>query len=107
MVQLAFFIVFLILYYKQRNVIAPSSDAENNASRVKLSNQMIRIAVAMGASIGVARIAWLAALLFSPKFFIVGAVALIIQQFVVMASFTCTKKMSRMCRERFCSALEE
>ena len=102
--QLTFFIVFLILYYKQRNIISPSKDSENQKASVRASKQLVRITIAMGATVGIARIAWFAGSVFSPIFLSIAGVALIFQQFVVMITFMCTQKMSRLCRERFCPA---
>ena len=102
--QFTFFIIFLIFYYKQRNTISPSKDTENQKAKVKASKQLIRITIAMGATVGIARIAWLAGSVLSPIFFTIAGTTLVVQQFVVMITFMCTQKMSRLCRERFCPA---
>ena len=101
--------IFLFYYYKERNnKVAPaSSDNSNvNPTRVPVSKLLFRIAVAMGAFVGIARIIFVATAIFAPSYTGVtthlGLFALLLQQCVVMGCFMCTRKMSRLCRERFC-----
>ena len=101
--QLSLFVLFLVLYYKQRNTIAPPKDGDDKNVSSKVSKQLIRIAIAMGATIGIARIAWFIGSITSIQIITtIAGIALIFQQCVVMASFMCTQKMSRLCREHFC-----
>ena len=102
MAQLSLFIIFLILYYKQRNTIAPSTDADNKNVSVKVSKQLIRIAIVMGTTIGIVCISWLVASITSSQvIFRFAGYGLVFQQCVVMASFMCTQEMSRLCRDHF------
>ena len=99
--QLSLFAVFIFFYCKRRSSI---QDAEHREASIQVSKKLIRIGIAMGATVGIARIAWFAASVFSQRFAIIAALALIAQQFVVMISLMCTRKTSRLCRERFCSS---
>ena len=103
--QLSFFIIFLFYYCKQRNTIVPGGDDSYRTS-IQISKQLFRIAVAMGAAVGIARTIWVTTAIFAPSYAYisttVGILAQLLQQCVVMASFTCTRKMSRLCRDRFC-----
>ena len=102
--QLCLFIIFLFCYRKQRNTIVPTGD-DNYRTSIQISKQLFRIAVAMGAAVGIARVIWVTTAIFAPSYAYisttVGVLAQLLQQCVVMASFTCTRKMSRLCRERF------
>ena len=72
----------------------------------QVSKQLFRIAVAMGAFVGIARIIWIAISIIAPNYALVtttiGLLALLLQQCVVMVSFMCTQKMSRLWREYLC-----
>ena len=101
--QLSFFAVFLFFYYKRRNTI---KDAEHKEASIHVSKKLIRIGIAMGATIGLARVAWIAAsvLKFSQWIALIGNLAFLFQQFVVMISLMCSHKTSRLCREQFCTS---
>ena len=106
--HMSLLVIFLFYYYKERsNIIAPASrDNSNvNPTRVPASKLLFRIAVAMGAFVGIARIIFTATAIFAPNHSDVianiGLFALLLQQCVVMGCFMCTRKMSRLCRERF------
>ena len=59
----------------------------------------------MGVAVEIARTIWVTTGVFAPSYAyistMVGVLSQLLQQFVVMASFTCTRKMSRLCRDRF------
>ena len=105
---LAIFLFYYYNYKKHSNIIAPASrDNSNvNPTRVQVSKLLFRIAVAMGAFVGIARIIFVTTAIFAPSYTDVtthiGLFALLLQHCVVMGCFMCTRKMSRLCRERFC-----
>ena len=105
-VQLSLLVIFLFFYYKERSVISPASEGSSNVNPTRVSKQLFRIAVAMGAFVGIARIIWIATSIIAPNYALVtttiGLLALLLQQCVVMVSFMCTQKMSRLWRERLC-----
>ena len=105
--QFSLFVIFLFYYYKQRSTIAPSKD---NTSSTRISKQLFKIAVAMGTVVGIARIIWVATAILAPNYAYItsaiGLLAYLFQQCVVMFSFMCTQKMSRLCRECFYPQLE-
>ena len=107
--HMSLLVIFLFYYYKERNnKVAPASrDNSNvNPTRVPVSKLLFRIAVAMGAFVGIARIIFVTTAIFAPSYTDVttniGLFALLLQQCVVMGCFMCTRKMSRLCCERFC-----
>ena len=65
----------------------------------------------MGAVVGIARIIWVTTAILAPNYAYIttaiGLLASLFQQCVVMFSFMCTQKMSRLCRERFCPQKEQ
>ena len=101
--QLSLLVIFLYYYCKWRNTVLPSEGNKNVASK-QISQQLFRIVVAMGAVVGIARIILVTTATFVPG--LVSAsiyvLALLLQQCVVMASFMCTRKMSKLCCQRFC-----
>ena len=100
--QMSMFVIFLILYYKHHKT---SKVADTNSVSTRVSKQLIRIAIAMGATIGLARIVWTATSVFAPTYVYIstfaGLLLFVFQQCTIMVSFVCTQKMSRLCRERF------
>ena len=102
--QFSLFVIFLFYYCKQRmrSTIAPLRES---TSSIRISKLLFRIAVAMGAVVGIARIIWVATAILAPNYAYIttaiGLIAYLFQQCVVMFSFMCTQKMSRLCRERF------
>ena len=105
-VQLLLLVIFLFFYYKERSMISPASEGSSNVNPTRVSKQLFRIAVAMGAFVGIARIIWIAISIIAPNYALVtttiGLLALLLQQCVVMVSFMCTQKMSRLWREHLC-----
>ena len=99
------FAIFLFYYYKESNTISPTSKDNNNMNAAHVSKQLFRIAVAMGAFVGIAFTVWIATSILAPNYALVttpiGLLALLFQQCVVMVSFMCTQKMSRLCHEPF------
>ena len=56
--RLSFFAVFLFFYCKRRGSI---KDAEHREASIQVSKKLIRIGIAMGATVGIAHTAWFAA----------------------------------------------
>ena len=107
--HLSLLVVFLSYYYKERsNIVSPASrdNSKVNPTRLPVSKLLFRIAVAMCAFVGISRTIFVLTAIFMPSYTDVttniGLFALLLQQCVVMGCFMCTRKMSRLCYERFC-----
>ena len=102
--QIILLVVYFIYYYKLnkmlkmvRNMVANTNQQQNR--------MFFKIAVAMGATIGISE------LIFTYNRFvsqitivgIVGVLSLFIQQCVILILIMCSKKVSRLCKERFCT----
>ena len=103
-VQMLLLFIFLFFYYKQHRATA-SGFNNSNVNQTRVSKQLFKIAIAMGAFVGTAQFIWIITSIVAPHYAYIttpiGFLALMIQQCVVMVSFMCTRKMSRLCRERF------
>ena len=51
--QLSLFVVFLFFYFKEHNTVAPLKDCKASQN---VSKKLLKIAIAMGAIVGIARI---------------------------------------------------
>ena len=98
-IQIAMFLAYVVYFYKLK---------VNIGNPIQYNRELFRIAIAMGATIGVSYFIWVL-LAFDPNpqhadiIGISGGVLLLIQQGVIMASFMCTKKMSDLCKAYFSS----
>ena len=93
------FLTYLVYFYKLK---ADFRDAPNSA---QYNRKFFRIAVAMGATVGVSHFIWIPVALFAPDYsFLVdisGAILLLIQQVAIMTSFMCTTRISEFCKACF------
>ena len=96
--QIAMFSTYLVYLYKfNLNVRAAQVT-------LRYSRKLFRIAIAMGATVGLSLFIYtLVGVIpeYSDVLFISGAVALLIQQTVIMTSFMCTKKVHDLCKACF------
>ena len=103
-VQMLLLGIFLFFYYKEHRATAATLN-DSNVNRTRVSKQLLKIAVAMIAFVGIAQFIWVTTSIVAPHYTyittVISLLALLLQQCVVMASFMCTRKMSRLCRERF------
>ena len=101
-VQMLLLGIFLFFYYKEHRSTVSN---DSNVNQTPVSKQLLKIAVAMGAFVGIAHILWVTTSIVAPNYAYVttaiGVLALMLQQCVVMVCFMCTQKMSRLCRQRF------
>ena len=104
-VQMLLLVIFLFLYYKQHRATASGLSNNSNVNQTRVLKQLFKIAIAMGAFVGTAQFIWITTSIVAPNYAYIttpiGLLALMIQQCVVMVSFMCTRKMSRLCHERF------
>ena len=68
-------------------------------------NQLfLKIAITMGATLGISQIFFTASWFFDNEIALrIGGFFFIIQQCVIMSFYMCTKKMSRLCKDKFCT----
>ena len=96
-IQIAMFSAYLVYFYKLK---------VNIGNPIQYNRELFRIAIAMGATISLSHFIWtLLAFDPNPQYSVIviisGAVLLLIQQGVIMASFMCTEKMSDLCKAYF------
>ena len=93
MVQIVFFTIFLMYYYKFKTSIV-----EDTVPHRKLDKQLIKIGIVMGAIVGISQPLWLFASVSGLHlcFSLVAAFSLVIQQIIVMVVVT-RKTMSDLC----------
>ena len=91
-IQITMFITYLVYFYK---VIV---DIGNTETSPKYNRVFSRIAIGMGATIGLSFFIWILPIDQEYSYItgISGAVLLFIQQCVIMTSYLCTKKMSEL-----------
>ena len=92
------FLAYLVYFYKLK------VDIHNAQTSIRYNKELFRIAVAMGATIGLSHFIWMI-IAFDSKYLdivtISSCVLFIIQQVVIMTSFMCTKKMHDFCKTHF------
>ena len=80
-------------------------NAESEYTQRQHSKQLLMVAISMGANIGVSQFIWIISFIVgirdSSIVSITGAIFLLIQQCVIMVTFMCTPKMSRLCKGLF------
>ena len=81
-------------------------NAESEYTQRQYSKQLLMVAISMGANIGVSDFIWAISAIIELKDLLIvssitGAIFLLIQQCVIMITFMCTPKMSRLCKEFF------
>lgn len=96
-IQIIMFVAYLYYFYK----VNTQFEYVNR----KYSKHLFVIAISMGANIGLSEFIWLSTAAIelgdSQTASITGAIFLLIQQSVITVTFTCTPKMSRLCKELF------
>ena len=99
LIQIIMLLAYLIYFYKFNvNVGTGNTNVEYN-------RELVKIAIAMGATIGLSFFVY-SFVIFDPEYAhiigISGTVLLFIQQVLIMSIFLCTKKMSTLCKA-YCS----
>ena len=85
-------------------------NAESEYTQRQYSKQLLMVAISMGANynIGVSDFIWAISTIIElkdlPIVLIIGAIFLLIQQCVIVITFMCTPKMSRLCKGLFSKA---
>ena len=96
-VQIILFTVYLYFFYKL--------NTRTEQINRRFTKHLFIIAITMGAEIGLSEFIWMSTSILglrnSPFPSIIGAIFLLIQQCVIMITFMCTPKMSRLCKGLF------
>jgi len=92
------FTVYIYYFYKL-SILNGIKNRYNN-------KYLILIAITMGANIGISYFIWLFTQMFGSAHHqnigtIIGVIFQVIQQCVIMISFTCTPKLRQLCKELF------
>ena len=96
--QITMFLAYLVYFYKLK---ADFRDAPNSA---QYNQKFFRIAIAMGATVGLSHFIWMLAVIDPDYTFFVstsGSILLLIQQVAIMSSFMCTTRISELCKACF------
>ena len=102
-IQILFLVASFIYYYKLNKMltIVNHMPSTNDTRRNRL---YLRIVVMMGASIGISRLSFSSSWYFdNTNVLHVARFFYLIQQCVILLLFVCSKKMSQLCKERFCA----
>ena len=98
--QIVMLIAYLYYLYK--------INAESEYTQRQYSKQLFMVAISMGANIGVSNFIWAISTIIELKDLlivpIIGTIFLLIQQCVIVITFMCTPKMSRLCKGLFSKA---
>ena len=102
--QIIFFVAYLYHFYKFTIKSASAVFTSINRQQNKL---FARIAFSFGATIGILQATWILGNLTGYRSYgrLVGGFFLLLQQFTVMVTLVCTKKVYRLCRKKFSSKI--
>jgi len=88
LVQIIMFVAYLVYFYKFKKMY------NTQTSNLQYDRMFFKIAIAMGATIGLSTFVWMLArfVQYLDILIIIGCILDLIQQCVIMTSFLCTKK---------------
>ena len=101
--QIILVIAYFTYYYKLQNALKfIRSIATSNKQKDRL---YLKLGVAMAATMGVSKFFYVldAFIEHSDWLLLIGTLFLLLQQALIMILLTCSKKMARLCKERFCT----
>ena len=100
-IQVLLLVAFFIYYYKLRKMLTLVHKLANDAATQQ--NQMfLKVGITIGAAIGISHMMFALTLYLDKETFItIAGFFIIIQQGVIMSFYI--KKMSQLCKERFCT----
>ena len=101
-VQALLLTTYFVYYYKLNKKLQFIRQlASNNSHHNRL---FLKVAIAMGATLGISQVFFIASWYIDNEIPIrIAGFFFIVQQFVIMLLFMCSKKTSRLCKERFCT----
>ena len=95
-------VTYFVYYYKFNKLLTivrrmPSTDTQQN-------RLFLKIAIMMAANLGISQMAYPSATFFGIEALLhIASFFFVIQQCVILLLFVCSKKMSQLCKEKFCS----
>ena len=101
-IQMLLLVTFFVYNFKLNKMLTivrhmPSTDTQQN-------RLLFKIALTMGTTLGISQIVFASSWFFDSEFGIqIAGLFIVIQQCVIMSLFVCSKKTSRLCKERFCT----
>ena len=103
-IQITLIVVYFVYYYKLNKMLKMARSMMVNTDQQQ-NRLFFKIAVTMAATIGISEIIFVFNRLTGRIFTvaIIGALALFIQQFVIFILIMCSREVSRLCKERFCT----
>ena len=102
-VKVFLLVAYFVYYYKFNKMIVivhnmPNTDTQQN-------RLFLKIAIMMGASLGISQIAYPFSLILDNELFLyMAANFLLVQQCAIFLLLMCSNKVSQLCKERFCTA---
>ena len=103
-IQIIMIVVYFVYYYKLNKMLKMARSMVVNTDQQQ-NRLFFKIAVTMGATIGISEIIfvfnWLAGRIFTVA--IIGALGLFIQQCVIVILIMCSRNVPQLCKERFCT----
>ena len=99
-IQTLLLVAYFVYYYKLKKMLTTVPDMANTATRH--DRLFLKIAITMGATLGISQVLLASSWYFDSEITLrIAGFFFVIQQCVFMSFYMCTKKMSRLCKERF------
>ena len=101
-IQISLLMAYFYYYYKLTKALKMVRHMANR--RTDMNPLFFKIAIMMGTSLGISQISLASSWYFDNEMFLnIAGFFFLIQQCVILAIFMCSKKMSRLCKDRFCT----
>ena len=104
-IQIILLVIYFVYYYKLNKMLKMVHDMVANGNQQQ-NRLFLKIAITMGVTIGIANFVFMYNRLISQTAILgmVGILSLFTQQCVIIILILCSKNVSRLCKERFCTA---
>ena len=101
-VKVFLLVVYFVYYYKFNRMLTIVHNMPNTDTQQNLL--LLKIAIMMAASLGISQMAYPFGWIFDTDLFLyLAANFLLVQQCAIFMLLMCSKKVSRLCKERFCT----
>ena len=103
-IQITLLVVYFVYYYKLNKMLKMVHNMVANTDQ-QHNRWFFKIAITMGATIGISQFLFGYITFFKQTNIvgIVGGLSLLVQQSVIVILLMCSKKVSKLCKERFCT----
>ena len=104
-IQIILLVIYFVYYYKLNRMLKMVHDMVANGNQQQ-NRLFLKIAITMGVTIGIANFIFMYNRFISQTAILgmVGILSLFTQQCVIVILILCSKNVSRLCKERFCTA---